>query len=226
MTSSQTDLAREQMIEQQVRAWDVLDERVLATLRRVPRKTFVPAAFDYLTFADADITLPHGQQMLRPALAGRLLQSLGLKGSERVLEVGTGSGYFTACLAANAASVRSVELFADLAETAAANLKRAGVLNTAVLAGDAASDEAHTATGPISGQFDAIVFTASLPVYDARFQQLLTPGGRLLVSVGEGAMQETLLVTHTENGQFLRESLYDISLPQLLNARRPERFRF
>jgi len=226
MTPSQTDFAREQMIEQQVRAWDVLDERVLATLRRVPRKTFVPAAQEYLAFADASIPLPHGQHMLSPGVAGRLLQSLGLKGGERVLEVGTGSGFFTACLAANAASVRSVELFTDLAETAAANLKRAGVLNAAVLTADAASDEAHAANGPVSGEFDAIVFTASLPVYDGRFERLLSVGGRLLVSVGEGAMQETQLITRIAGGEWQRDSLYDTALDTLLNARRPARFEF
>ncbi len=226
MTPSQTDFAREQMIEQQVRAWEVLDEHVLAILRRVPRKTFVPASHDYLVFADADIPLSHGQHMLRPGVAGRLLQSLGLKGGERVLEIGTGSGYFTACLAAGATSVRSVELFADLADAAAANLKRAGVLNATVITADAACDEAHAASGPVSGEFDAIVFTASLPVYDTRFERLLSVGGRLLVSIGEGVMQETLLITRTTGGEWQRDSLYDISLDQLLNARRPESFRF
>ena len=118
----QTELAREQMIEQQVRAQDVLDERVLTKLRKVPRELFVPSNVKYLAFADTEIPLPHGQHMLRPSLVGKILQALELKGTERVLEVGTGSGFMTACLAINAASVRSVELYPDLADLARANL--------------------------------------------------------------------------------------------------------
>src|ERR1700681_2198355 len=113
-----TEAAREQMIEQQVRAWDVLDERVLGILRLVPRERFVPPEQRFLAFADVEIPLAHAQHMLRPSVVGRLLQALALAGSERVLEVGSGTGYVTACLAASSRVVRSVEIFPDLAELA------------------------------------------------------------------------------------------------------------
>ena len=131
-----------------------------------------------------------------------------------------------AALAASAASVRSVELFADLAETAAATLKRSGILNAEVIAADAAADDAHTAAGPVSGRFDAIIFTAALPVPDPRFEQLLTEGGRMVATVGKGPAQETLLITRTSGGEWVRDSLFDSSLDPLLNARQPARFVF
>src|SRR5579885_2809979 len=131
------DSAREQMVQQQIRAWDVLDERVLDTFRNVPREQFVPAEHRFLAYADVDIPLPHGQHMLRPNVAGRLLQSLELLGSERVLEIGTGTGFVTACLAAVGASVRSVEIFPDLADAARDNLAALGLRNAEVVTADA-----------------------------------------------------------------------------------------
>src|ERR1700744_1647613 len=110
----QTELAREQMVEQQVGALDVLDERVLTTLRKVPRELFAPTNVKYLAFADTEIPLPHSQHMLRPSLVGKILQALDLQGTERVLEVGTGTGFLTACLAVRAASGRRGELYPDL----------------------------------------------------------------------------------------------------------------
>src|SRR5215217_5734134 len=149
--------SREQMIEQQVRAWHVLDERVLA----VPRELFVPPDQQFLAFADAEVPLPHGQHMLRPSVVGRMLQALELDATDRMLEVGTGSGYVTACLAASAKQVRSVELFPELAETARQNLKSLDVRNAEVASADiGAVDSAE--------RFNAIALTASLPVYDAR----------------------------------------------------------
>src|SRR5476651_1317800 len=129
--------AREQMIEQQVRAWEVLDERVLAILRRVPRERFVYPQYRFLAFADVEIALPHGQHMLRPSVAGRLLQALDLSGTEHVLEIGTGSGFITACLAAASQTVHSVEIFPALADLARANLASLPVNNVQVLTHDA-----------------------------------------------------------------------------------------
>src|SRR3712207_6533899 len=125
------------MVEQQVRTWDVLDERVLEILRAIPRDRFVPAQYKYLAFADVDVPLPFNQHMLRPNVAGRLLQSLELGGRGRVLEIGTGSGYVTACFAAGCASVRSLEIFPDLAELSRANLASIGVRNAEVITADA-----------------------------------------------------------------------------------------
>ena len=128
--------AREQMIEQQVRAWDVLDARVLETLRKVPREAFVPQQHRFLAFADVEIALPCGQHMLRPSVAGRLLQAVALTGGERVLEVGTGSGFVTACLRTGGASVRSLELFPELVELARRNVSSLGLRDVDIVAQD------------------------------------------------------------------------------------------
>ena len=128
--------AREQMIEQQVRAWDVLDERVLALLRKIPRERFVPAAQRFLAFADAEVPLPQGQRMLRPSVVGRLLQALDINPADRVLEIGAGTGFITACLAATAAQVKSVEIFPELATLARDNLASLGLRNAEVSTAD------------------------------------------------------------------------------------------
>src|SRR5687767_8542865 len=133
---SRMNEVREQMIEHQVRAWHVLDEGVLAVLREIPRELFVPPEEQFLAFADAEVPLPHGQHMLRPSVVGRLLQALALKKTDRVLEVGAGSGYITACLAAACAQVRSVEIFPELAELARSNLAALGIGNAEVITAD------------------------------------------------------------------------------------------
>jgi len=211
--------AREQMVEQQVRAWDVLDERVLDVLRRVPRELFVPPEHRYLAYADVEVALPHGQHMLRPNVAGRLLQALELTGSERVLEIGAGSGFLTACLARMSAEVHSLEYFADLAELARTHLAELGIRNTEVFAADATRPDSPP-------RYDAIALTASLPVYDDRFERLLTPGGRLFAIVGPPPVMEAQLVRCVGEGAFARESLFETVVDPLINARRPREFIF
>ncbi len=216
---SPTDIAREQMVQQQVRAWDVLDERVLDTFRKVPRELFVPAEHRFLAFADVQVPLPHRQHMLRPNVAGRLLQSLQLEGSERVLEIGAGTGFLTACLAAAAASVRSIEIFPDLADLARANLDSLGVRHAQVETADATRlDDAE--------RYDAIALTASLPVYDERFERLLTVGGRLFVVVGDPPVMEAYSVRRLAEGTWARESLFETVIDPLINASRPSTFTF
>jgi protein-L-isoaspartate(D-aspartate) O-methyltransferase len=213
------ELAREQMIEQQVRAWDVLDERVLAILRIVPRERFVSAEHRFLAFADVEIPLAHAQHMLRPSVAGRLLQALDLDGSERVLEVGAGSGFVTACLAASCTAVRSVEIFADLAEIAQANLAALNVDNAQVVNEDALRLATDT-------RYDAIALTGSLPVYDERWQRQLEIGGRLFVVVGEPPIMEARLVRRLSEKAWTSESLFETVIDPLRNARRLEEFSF
>ncbi len=213
------DSAREQMVQQQVRAWDVLDERVLDTFRNVPRERFVPAEHRFLAFADVDIPLPHGQHMLRPNVVGRLLQSLELSGSERVLEIGTGTGFVTACLAAVSANVHSLEIFPDLAETARANLAALGVRNVEVVTADA------TRLGG-GERYDAIALTASLPIYDARFERRLAVGGRLFAIIGSPPVMEACLVRCVAEGAYARESLFETVVDPLINAARPRAFVF
>jgi protein-L-isoaspartate(D-aspartate) O-methyltransferase len=215
---SLTDFAREQMVQQQVRAWDVLDERVLDTFRKVPRELFVPAEQRFLAFADVDVPLPNGQHMLRPNVAGRLLQSLELTGSERTLEIGAGSGFLTACLAAGCASVRSIEIFPDLAELARANLAAFGVRNAEVVTGDATLVEGE--------RYDVIAITASLPVYDQRFQRLLTASGRLFAVVGDPPVMEAYRVRCVAEGAWVKESLFETVVDPLINAQRPRTFIF
>jgi protein-L-isoaspartate(D-aspartate) O-methyltransferase len=210
---------REQMIEQQVRAWDVLDERVLACLRRVPRELFVPEALRYRAYADVEVPLARGQHMLRPSVAGRLLQALLPQGSERVLEIGAGSGFITACLRAMATHVRSLEIFPELAEGARRNLAALGMRDVEVV-------DADGLQGDSGARYDAIAVTASLPLYDARFEQMLALGGRLFVVVGEAPVMDARLVRRTAEGAFATQSLFETVIDPLVNAARPPQFAF
>jgi protein-L-isoaspartate(D-aspartate) O-methyltransferase len=226
--SSSSNQAREQMIEQQVRAWEVLDARVLSVLRNVPREQFVPDSHRYLAFADVNVPLPHGQHMLRPNIAGRLLQALELSGTERVLEIGAGTGFVTACLAAASAHVRSLELFADLADRARANLTAVGAANVDVVTADAmqAGVQLEPSAGGGSPRYHAIAVTGSLPVYDERFQRLLEVGGRLFVIVGDAPVMEARLVRRVAEDGWVTESLFETVVDPLVNARRPPGFSF
>lgn len=215
--------AREQMIEHQVRAWEVLDARVLSILRAVPRERFVPAAQSWLAFADTDVALPCGQFMLRPNVVGRLLQALELASSDTVLEIGAGSGYITACLAAAASHVKSLELFPQLADLARSNLAATGVRNAEVVTADAMQD---AAPGASSGRYNAIAVTGSLPVYDERFQRQLEIGGRLFVIVGDAPVMEARLVRRVSEDSWTTESLFETVVAPLQNARRPPGFAF
>jgi protein-L-isoaspartate(D-aspartate) O-methyltransferase len=224
-TSSIVTDAREQMIEHQVRAWEVLDAQVLSTLRAVPRERFVPASQSYLAFADTDVPLPCGQHMLRPNVVGRLLQALELTSTDRVLEIGTGSGFVTACLAAAASHVKSLELFAELADLAQANLAATGVRNAEVVTADAMQDGAQA--GIDAGtRFHAIAVTGSLPVCDERFQRQLEIGGRLFVIVGDAPVMDARLIRRVSEDGWVTESLFETVVSPLLNARRPSGFAF
>lgn len=211
--------AREQMIEQQVRAWDVLDARVLETLRKVPREGFVSPQHRFLAFADVEIPLPCGQHMLRPSVIGRLLQALALGGSERVLEVGTGSGFVTACLRAGGAAVRSLEIFPELAQLARGNLAALGLRDVEIVTQDAAQIDSEA-------RYDAIAITASLPVPDERFQRQLAVGGRLFVVVGEPPVMEARLVRRISEDAWGTESLFETVIDPLIHATRPQAFVF
>ena len=211
--------ARRQMIEQQVRAWEVLDLGVLAVMERIPREEFAPPAYRELAFADLNVPLGHGQCMLAPKLEGRILQALGLQPDDRVLEVGTGSGYFAACLGGLARSVHSLEIFPDLADAARANLQRTGAHNVTVETLDAMTLEAD-------GTYDAIALTGSLPVYDARFERALAVGGRLFVVTGRGPVMEAQRITRTGPGEFTRESLFETVMDPLVHAPEPPKFVF
>jgi protein-L-isoaspartate(D-aspartate) O-methyltransferase len=215
----QTADAREQMIEQQVRAWDVLDARVLDVLRRVPRELFVPAAQRYRAYADVEVPLARGQHMLRPSVAGRVLQALLPQSEELVLEIGTGSGFISACLRAMATRVRSLEVFPELADEARRNLASLGMRDVEVLDADAMQADS-------GARYDAIAVTASLPVYDERFERMLAIGGRLFIVVGEAPVMDARLVRRTGQDSFATQSLFETVIDPLVNAQRPPEFRF
>ena len=213
------EAARRQMIDQQVRAWDVLDDAVLATLQAVPRQHFVPEAFREAAFADLAIPLGHGQHMLPPKVDGRILQAPEIHRDDSVLEVGTGSGFLAACLARLGRQVRSLEIVEELAETAARRLRTLSVTNVTVECADATRLDERDA-------YDVIAVSASLPVYDPRFERALTVGGRLFVVVGEAPLMEARLVSRVAPGEWLTTSLFETCIDPLVNARRPPAFNF
>jgi protein-L-isoaspartate(D-aspartate) O-methyltransferase len=215
----QTAQVREQMVDQQVRAWDVLDERVLEVMRQVPRELFVPAGQRYRAYADAEVPLSHGQHMLRPSVAGRLLQGLLPQPHEQVLEIGTGTGFITSCLRAMSAGVSSLEIHPDLADSARGNLAALGVRGVEVLDANALLFETGT-------RFDAIAVTASLPLYDERFARMLKIGGRLFIVVGEAPVMQAQLVRRTAEDSWSTQSLFETVIDPLVNAVRPPEFTF
>lgn len=213
------EAARQQMIHQQVRAWDVLDPGVLEVLGHVPREQFVPPAFRELAFADTAIPLPAGQSMLAPKIHGRILQALEVRPGETVLEVGAGSGYLSACLAALGGQVTSLEIHAELVALAIDNLRAAGYPGIHVLAADATTWQAPQ-------RFDVVVLTASLPQYDRRYQDWLNVGGRLFVTIGAAEPMTATLVTRSDEREFGRVDLFETVIDPLANARRPSTFVF
>ena len=211
--------ARDQMISQQVRTWEVLDDRTLEAMRRVPRECFVPAAWRSLAYADCALPLPLGKHMLTPMLAGRMLQALAVRAGEQVLEIGTGSAYLSACLAALGGRVQSLELHAEIAALARGNLRAAGVTSVEVTTADGAGLVSETA-------YDTIVLTASLPIYQPRFERALKYGGRLFVVVGNGPVMEARLVRRLGPAEFSTQLLFETSLEALEHAPAPAAFKF
>lgn len=205
------------MLGQQIRAWEVLDDRVLDAIAQTPRERFVPEDYRDLAFADTEIPLAHGQSMLAPKIEGRLLQALLVEPGEEVLEVGTGTGFLTACLARLAQRVYSVDIFPEFVASARANLAAAGLGNFEVETADALQLD-------LPGRFDAVAMTGSIPVLDDRFVRMLKPNGRLFVVVGRAPVMEARLITLLPTGGTTSQSLFETVLSPLINAERPEPF--
>lgn len=215
-----SQFARYQMVSQQVRAWDVLDLRVLNLLEALPREQFVPAAYRKLAFADTQIPLIHGQVMMAPKVEGRLLQALDPQAEESALEIGTGSGFVTACLAKLAGEVLSLDIFAEFTASAGRTLASLGIHNAQLETRDA------TRLDGLTQRFDVIAVTGSLPVYDKNYAERLNIGGRLFMIVGQLPVMEALLITRVAEDAWARESLFETVLPPLVNAVAPGGFQF
>jgi protein-L-isoaspartate(D-aspartate) O-methyltransferase len=212
------DQARFAMIEQQVRPWDVLDPRVLEVMSSVKREDFVPAAHRQLAFADLPLPLAHGESMLKPVVEGRLLQSLALDASEEVLEIGTGSGFVTACLAQLARAVTSIDIHADFIEAARTRLDAAGIGNVRLETGDALSWQPGR-------QFDAIAVTGAVATIPEAFISWLRPGGRMFVVRGNSPVQEAVRATRRGDALHI-ESLFETDIPYLRGAAPAPAFTF
>ena len=212
--------ARFNMIEQQIRTWEVLDPVVLDLLKKIPREDFVAPQSVGLAFADLELPIGHGQLMLSPKMEGRIIQALEIKKTDKVLEIGTGSGYLTALLAALADQVYSVELVAELSQNAQKRLSQHNIQNVTLEIGDAANG------WPAHAPYDVIVFTGSLPVAPDSVQQSLAIGGRMFVVVGEAPVMQATMIQRIAADTFKRDVLFETCLPALVNAPQPERFQF
>jgi protein-L-isoaspartate(D-aspartate) O-methyltransferase len=211
--------ARQQMVDQQIRTWEVLDPRVLDVFSMVPREAFVPPQYRELAFADAPIPIGFGQTMLAPKLQGRILQALGIGAADSVLEVGSGTGYLSACLSLLGASVRSLDIHAQFTAAAAANLRAVPQARVELKTLDAFGSAEL-------GEYDVVALTGSLPVYDARFERALRVGGRLFAIVGEAPVMDAILVRRVDGNEWIRESLFETVVEPLINATSAQRFVF
>lgn len=214
------DQARLNMIEQQIRPWEVLDQRTLDVFAAIHREDFVPEVYRQLALADVNIPLAHGQVTMTPKVEARMLQSLAIGKQDRILEVGTGCAFVTALLACLGHNVHSVDIFPEFREAARTKLKRCGLFNVVLETGDAARG------WPGAELYDVIAVTGSVPVLSADFELQLAPGGRLFVIVGQPPVMDAMLITRLGEREWTRESLFETELPPLLNVEPPSPFRF
>jgi protein-L-isoaspartate(D-aspartate) O-methyltransferase len=213
------DFARQQMIQQQIRAWDVLDDDVLDVFETVHRELFVPAGFADLAFAETEIPIGHGESMLTPVIEGRILQALALSPTDAVLEIGTGTGFLTACLARLTETVVSIDIHEDFVDRARRNLDAASIGN--------ANLELMDGTRELpAGSFDAVVVGGSIERFDTRYVHALNPGGRLFVVVGSAPTMEARLVTRSTEADWTSEVLFETVLKPLENGTLPPEFLF
>ena len=212
--------ARFNMVEQQVRPWEVLDERVLDLLEKTHREDFVPVRYRKMAFTDIAIPLDHGQKMMKPVVEGRLLQALELKPDETVLEIGTGSGFITACLAQLAKQVVSVDVFEQFTKEVTAKLKDKNITNVELETGNVMTgwqpEQAH----------DVLVVTGSVPDVPDHFRGWVNPGGRIFVVCGDEPAMEAKLLTKLNATEWREESLFETNLGRLIDAEKAPEFEF
>ncbi len=220
MSSLNFDVVRQKMIESQLRTWDVSDQRVLDLVARMPRQDYVPAACRNIAYVDMNIPLGHGEVMLAPKLEARLAQELEIDPKDKILEIGTGSGYMTALLASLGRHVVSVEIRPEFTADAAARLAHHGIHNITLEVGDGARGWER------QQPYDVILVTGSLPILPEAFQQNLAPGGRLIAIVGKAPAMEVKRIRRIDARAFREDSLFETVLPTLRNALEPARFVF
>jgi len=220
MNSTDHQLARHNMVVQQIRPCKVNDLPLLDLLESVPRESFVPADCEGLAFADTEIPLGHGQHMMKPLLEANMLQALDVKPTETVLEIGTGSGFITAMLAKSARHVHSIEINPELSVAAAHNLEQLGIVNVSLEVGDACTKNSST------DAYDVIAVTGSMPLLEERFQHCLKVGGRLFAITGEAPAMEAILITRIAENEWQHESLFETDVDALQNAPAPQHFEF
>jgi protein-L-isoaspartate(D-aspartate) O-methyltransferase len=220
MLANDLETARLNMVAQQIRPWEVIDERVLHVYDAVPRVRFVGDDYRGLAYADIAVPLGEGEQMMRPIQEARMLQALGVQHGNSVLEIGTGSGFVTACLAQLGGTVTSYEIHPALSEAAARRLDDLGVENVELVAGDGL----HASLAP--GSFDVIAVTGSLPNFPSFLEDLLALGGRMFLIVGEAPAMTAKLVSRNAGGEVWREDLFETVVPALHNAPQAEHFVF
>ncbi len=212
--------AQEQMINQQLRTWDVLDNQVLSTVRDIGRENFVAAEYRQLAFVDMELPIGHGEQMLNPKLEGRLLQALELGRTDSVLQIGVGSGYLSACLGDLAGKVLAYEQHEDLATSAQQRLKdQACASNIEIIADQFSADTSI-------GEFDAVAVCASVARVTDALTRTIKAGGRMFVVAGTGAYQEALLITRSSDGELRSESMFDTVVPWLSGFEPASQFSF
>jgi protein-L-isoaspartate(D-aspartate) O-methyltransferase len=213
------EAARHQMIGHQLRAWDVLDTRVLDAIESLPRELFVPPEWRELAYADTEIPLGHGVVLAPPKIQGRALQAVLPGPGEHALEIGSGTGYLTACLARLAGTVTGVELHAELASAARSNLAALGIRNAEVLEGDGLAME-------FGRLFDVICVNGSMPGSTARFERLLATGGRMFVVAGRPPIMQARRITRVSESEWTTDNVFETCLPPLENAAQPAEFVF
>lgn len=216
------DRARTNMVEQQIRPWAVLNQTVLNTFRFLPREKFVPAQWQNLAFSDIEIPLGHGEAMMFPRIEARMLQDLDVQPNDECLEIGTGSGFVTACLAHMGKHVDSVDLYADLSQQAEKNLHSVDINNFNLYIDDAG----YGWEGNPGKQYDVIAVTGSIPQYHTGFEQRLNVGGRLFVIVGLAPTMQAMLITREDHSQFNRQVMFETVLKALDGTEPAMKFQF
>jgi protein-L-isoaspartate(D-aspartate) O-methyltransferase len=212
--------ARSNMIEQQIRPAEVLDPRVLETISETPREAFVPENYQDLAFSDINVDLGNAQMMMKPIMEARILQALNIQPGDKILEIGTGSGYLTALLAKLGGYVESVEIEPEILNQAKTRLANQGIKNVTLVEGDASQGWSQNES------FDVIAITGSFPILPESFQKQLTVGGRMAVIVGQSPVMEALLITRAAEDQWITKALFETDFPALQNVEQPQAFIF